>query len=160
MLTINNFEKTIDEKILKRGYSYFNDDSIIEFEKVGRFLYKGVVLGMKIYDSSIELDNELKIKRVTCNCPFNYGPYCKHQVAMMYLISELRAYYPSFKSKGKFQELSKALKSLKKKEIIELLQSLCLADRSIMNSLLREVGISDETYEESTDNFHDDGDYY
>lgn len=44
-----NFEELFDEKILKRGYNYYLEDSVHEVAKNGNN-YEGLVYGTEIYE--------------------------------------------------------------------------------------------------------------
>ena len=48
-----NFEELFEEKILKRGYSYYLEDSVHDVTK-NENCYEGLVYGTEIYEVQVE----------------------------------------------------------------------------------------------------------
>lgn len=85
MLLLNNFESQVPEKILSRGFDYFNDEAVNDLAETEKGVWQAVVSGSGDYDVSVELqDNE--VLEWDCNCPYDDGPICKHVVAVLYAI--------------------------------------------------------------------------
>lgn len=80
-----NFEELFDEKILKRGYNYYLEDSVHEVTKNGNN-YEGLVYGTEIYEVQIEIDNNGNVKDMNCDCPHAEENNCKHMVALLYYL--------------------------------------------------------------------------
>ena len=80
-----NFEELFEEKILKRGYSYYLDDSVHDVTKNGN-CYEGLVYGTEIYEVQVEIDEEGNIEDMDCDCPYAEENNCKHMAALLYYI--------------------------------------------------------------------------
>ena len=80
-----NFEELFDEKILKRGYNYYLEDSVHEVTKNGNS-YEGLVYGTEIYEVQIEIDNNGNVKDMNCDCPYAEENNCKHMAALLYYL--------------------------------------------------------------------------
>ncbi len=80
-----NFEELFEEKILKRGYSYYLDDSVQDVTKNGN-CYEGLVYGTEIYEVQVEIDENGNIEAIDCDCPYAEEDNCKHMAALLYYI--------------------------------------------------------------------------
>ncbi|MFQ5585072.1 MAG: SWIM zinc finger domain-containing protein [Calditrichia bacterium] len=106
-MTLQNFEKYIDTTILGRGCDYFENGNVDELEKIEAGYWIAQVYGTEIYTVSVKLaDNQ--VIAWECNCPYNYGPVCKHVVAVFYAIKEaLASKKPEIKKKQKREKTKK-----------------------------------------------------
>ena len=80
-----DFEKLFDEKILKRGYNYYLEDSVHDVTRNGNH-YEGLVYGTEIYEVQIEIDNNGNVEHMDCDCPYAEENNCKHMVALLYYL--------------------------------------------------------------------------
>lgn len=80
-----NFEELFEEKILKRGYNYYLEDSVHEVSK-DENCYEGLVYGTEIYEVQIEIDNNGNIEEMDCDCPYAEENNCKHMAALLYYL--------------------------------------------------------------------------
>lgn len=87
-MNIKDFEENVEEKILERGYNYYINNRILSYKKEGD-KYSFEIGGSDLYDIYVTLDEELEIIDSMCNCPYDYGFTCKHEVASYYKIQEL-----------------------------------------------------------------------
>ncbi|MCQ6306766.1 SWIM zinc finger family protein [Bacillus cereus] len=83
---ISNFEDYIDDKILQRGYTYFQQGKIGTIQNTTQSAYRMTVFGSKRYQVIVDLDADDFITHTTCNCPYEHGIHCKHQVAAFYAV--------------------------------------------------------------------------
>lgn len=97
-VNISNFENYIDDVILKRGQSYYNNGRVREIRGMGNNHFLVDVDGTQIYRVEIFVDDSGEIISSGCDCPFTLGEYCKHQAAAFYAIRE--AENPSIKAEG------------------------------------------------------------
>jgi len=86
-LTLQNFESQIDEQIVDRGLSYWEDGLVSDLERTKEGLFEAVVSGTQDYDVGVIIDENAVID-FDCNCPYDRGPICKHVVAVLYAIRE------------------------------------------------------------------------
>ncbi|QDZ77518.1 SWIM zinc finger family protein, partial [Bacillus cereus] len=87
---ISNFEDYIDDMILQRGYTYFQQGKIGTTQNTAQSAYRMTVVGSKRYQVIVDLDSDDFITHTTCNCPYTHGIYCKHQVAVLYAIRDYK----------------------------------------------------------------------
>ncbi len=80
-----NFEELFEEKILKRGYSYYLEDSVHDVTKNGNS-YEGLVYGTEIYEVQVEIDENGNVEDMDCDCPYAEENNCKHMVALLYYL--------------------------------------------------------------------------
>ncbi|WP_317188275.1 hypothetical protein, partial [Escherichia coli] len=93
---ISNFEEYIDDRILQRGYTYFQQGKIGTIQSISQFVYKITVFGSTRYQVEVVLDSDEFITHTTCNCPYEYGIYCKRQVASFYAVKESKTNKDSY----------------------------------------------------------------
>ena len=87
-LSLSNFEEYINDVILQRGYDYFKDGRVSWLEAAEHGI-EARVEGSDDYIVSLSLDPSGHITYTDCNCPYDGGPFCKHQVAVFYALREL-----------------------------------------------------------------------
>jgi hypothetical protein len=89
MLTLSNFEKHINDTVLKRGKNYYEQGMVVELEESADNLWQAEVTGSDTYAVEIAILNNKKkvIDDYSCTCPFE-GIICKHVVAVLLAIKE------------------------------------------------------------------------
>lgn len=80
-----NFEELFEEKILKRGYNYYLEDSVHDVIKNGNY-YVGLVYGTKIYEVQLKINKNGNVEDMNCDCPYAEKDNCKHMVALLYYL--------------------------------------------------------------------------
>lgn len=88
-ILLSNFTDVLSEKILKRGKDYYRKGHVQEFEERDEEEFAAIVEGTEAYDVRISLDGNTVTKH-TCDCPYDMGEYCKHEVALLYAISQYK----------------------------------------------------------------------
>jgi hypothetical protein len=132
-MNLNDFELHIDKVILARGSAYYKDGVVgpVEFSG-GKWVAE--VSGSEEYTVSVSLSPSGEILESECDCPYDFGPICKHQVAVFH---ELRESNPE-----KIKQ-----KSLKKKaDLYEILDGL---DKSVLVSVLLEYADENKSLKEN-----------
>jgi len=87
MPTLSSFDRDMDETIVKRGRDYFRKGHVRDLELVDDGMWRALVEGTEAYDTRITLMKD-SITQHRCNCPYDLGQYCKHEVAVLYAIRE------------------------------------------------------------------------
>lgn len=87
-IPLKNFEQYIDDEILDRGLDYFETDSVTELEEISVGKYEALVEGSKDYTVRLTLKDDI-IENFDCDCPYNKGPVCKHEVAVFYYLKNI-----------------------------------------------------------------------
>ncbi len=84
-MNIFDFEQYIDEVILERGREYFEEHKYSEFNVDGNH-YSLIAHGTQDYHVEATLDSFDDIVVSDCNCPYEMGDNCKHEVALFFAI--------------------------------------------------------------------------
>jgi uncharacterized Zn finger protein len=87
-MMLNNIISHIDPVILDRGREYVLCGYIRKLERLKNLVYRAEVIGSELYEVSVELDEHGGIRSLECDCPFDYGPICKHQAAVLLELRE------------------------------------------------------------------------
>lgn len=88
-MNIHHFESKIDKDVLARGYNYYIAGDILEVTSYGCNEYLFEIEGSELYEIEIKIDESGNILRSECDCPYNYGPICKHEVAAYYELQSI-----------------------------------------------------------------------
>ncbi|MGB1205038.1 MAG: SWIM zinc finger family protein [Chitinophagales bacterium] len=137
-MNLFNFEKEIESKIVKRGRSYFKNHYIQNVLQVTHGRYSAVVSGTKNYSVSVRLNNSLEIVESSCSCPYDWGAYCKHEVAVFYHIKENNT-LSSNTEDSSLRIIKATLKRLKKKEIVDLILDLAERNKDFRENMAEEL---------------------
>lgn len=140
------FEEDINKTILERGYDYYLEGRVRRGKEVEDNFYEFEVEGIEIYDVKVELDEEERIVHSECNCPYDYGPVCKHEIACYYTIetmledeiSEFENNILPFKNKVNIYddcEMKDVLEGLSREELIDLVLELIEGNERLLEGL-------------------------
>jgi hypothetical protein len=103
-IPLNEFEQHIDEDILKRGLQYFKKGTVSRVDELSGGEYEATVEGSETYTVHMEIKNGV-IQGSYCTCPYDWGPVCKHEVAVMFYLQQEEL---GIKAKPKKEEKVKA----------------------------------------------------
>lgn len=127
-MNLNNFGIYIDDTILMRGHDYYERGYVSSLGKVEPNVYVAKVEGTYTYTVYVKLDGQLSILESNCDCPYDWGEYCKHQVAVFLALGNMTANgtdIPVLEShsakKYDDDDFRELLDSKSKEEIIEIL---------------------------------------
>lgn len=142
-IPLSEFEQLIDEKILKRGLSYFKSNAITDFGEISVGEYEAVVSGTDEYIVQLTI-NENTIVEHSCTCPYDMGPVCKHIIAVIFQLQqdELGLNQSNFKTQKKKktksvpQQIKELLKVIPHEELVEFVQQNSKRDRGFRNFFL------------------------
>jgi uncharacterized Zn finger protein len=138
-MNLNDFEKKVEPKIIDRGFSYYENEAISEIEEVDRNEFAATVYGSEEYEVYIKFDNQQNIIKHTCDCPYDWGNVCKHEVAVMYYLKDTDFSGSSFKE-SKIEIIKKDLKRLKKGDLIDIMVELSKENRTVKDAIWEELG--------------------
>ena len=82
-IPLNSFEQLIDETILKRGLEYFEQGYVSEFSTIDINEYEAIVEGSEDYTVNLIIEKDIVVSHF-CTCPYDFGPVCKHEVAVLF----------------------------------------------------------------------------
>ena len=146
-IPLNEFEQLIDERILKRGLSYYKGGAITDFSEISNGEYEAIVSGTEEYTVQLEISNNT-ITEHNCDCPYDMGAVCKHVVAVIFHLQqdELELNQPNFtiqkkkKTKSVSQQVKELLKEISHSELIEFVQENSKKDKKFRNYFLASFG--------------------
>ncbi len=148
-MTLNDFEKFVESKIVSRGHDYYKNGDVRKLEKVSENEFSALVLGTEKYNVYVKV-NDAEIVEYECDCPYDYGDTCKHAVAVFYAIRDGKVENTG----GKLRLL---LENLHESALRRFVGNLLKKDRNFRTEFLREF---DEDFVEAEFDDDFDEDYY
>lgn len=145
-MNINNFEKYIDKRVLDRGYDYYNDGNIVKVYKQLENEYVFDVVGNEDYEVLVKIDNNGEIVRSNCDCPYSFGPICKHEVAAYCKLVEIKNSKSELNIEKKPQ-IRGVLQDLSKEELINIIVEIANNDKVFKNTIIFKYSKGDEINE-------------
>lgn len=151
---LSQFEQIIDKTILKIGFAYFKKGAVSDFSEISNGEYESVVSGTDAYTVRLEVENYVIVEH-DCDCPYDFGPVCKHKVAVIfYLVQDkFRLNVPTpkgsnktatlkrtQKTKSSGQEVSDLLKQISHEELVGFVEESCKTDKQMRNQFLVSFG--------------------
>lgn len=140
-MNLNNFMLHIDPVIVDRGEDYYAEGNVsgVICVDVGR--YRAFVRGSDIYDVNVIVGPHGDITHSECSCPYEGGPFCKHEVAVFYsLAADVKKAAAGGKSSGAsvslLAELATALTALSPEELKGIILELATEDAHLTRALL------------------------
>lgn len=118
-MNLDNFESYIDKKILARGYGYYENDYVTSVEETENNVYEAKVEGTELYTVEVELDDKVNIVDTQCDCPYDMGKYCKHQVAVFLALRDMKNNFVPKKRKA--PNINEILSERTKDELVQFL---------------------------------------
>ena len=142
MLSLSNFEETIDPVILERGREYYYSDAVSELRESEDHSWSALVAGTRHYEVEI---TEIKNGELLCicDCPYDYGPVCKHITAVLFAIQDIKdkenqkiAGSKRKKRKSRYDRAREILEKMERDELIEALGDLSDNDPAVANLII------------------------
>jgi hypothetical protein len=144
-IPLNSFEQLIDETILKRGLEYFEQGYVSEFTTIATNEYEAIVEGSEDYTVNLIIENDIVVSH-HCTCPYDFGPICKHEVAVLFymLQNELNLSENKPKKKQKKPTVENQIKtilhSLDQDSLQKFIVEQCKQDKKFRNYFLVTFG--------------------
>ncbi|PRX24056.1 putative Zn finger protein [Orenia metallireducens] len=135
-MNINDFEKDINGMILERGYNYYHDGNIGGVYKQGDNEYVFEVYGSEEYEVIVEIDGDGKILDSNCNCPYDFGPICKHQVAAYFELGDILNNKNTIEEITRKPAIKEVLETLCKEELIDIIVDIAKKDLTLKNNII------------------------
>lgn len=141
-IPLSGFEQFIEPKILKRGLSYFKEGLVNEPSEMSPGVYEFIVEGSEDYVVELAIKNNL-IEEHICDCPYDFGPVCKHIAAAIFYLQqdtlELdNGKKPKRKARKKSvkRQIEDVLKNLSHDELKEFTLDVINSDKQFRNLFL------------------------
>ena len=127
-MNLKDFEEHINPDIVERGYDYYENGLVSDLENTEPGLWIAYVFGSERYTVTVNTHRSI-IKDWECDCPYDWGPVCKHVVAVFYAIAEEIGTEPipgsdkGKKKKSQKEQLKEIYKKVDKQDLIKFLDS-------------------------------------
>lgn len=139
-MNLENFKDNINGIILDRGSDYYYEGNIVESFKNGENQYVFEIEGSESYEVIVELDDDDEIIYSECDCPYDFGPICKHEVAAYFELVDIRDAERSSKYTKKNIvkniSLKDSLNKISKGELIEIILAVAKENKSFKEKLM------------------------
>lgn len=127
---IDAFLEEVDAKICNRGRDLYDGGAVERCEEIGKGTWEGRVLGTRTYTVQFEQDRfSGEVLDWNCTCPYDWGPVCKHVIAMALEIREKKEGVSEDDDRGEVllategfpEEVESLLKGVPRKNILKFL---------------------------------------
>ncbi|WP_394234906.1 SWIM zinc finger domain-containing protein [Niallia oryzisoli] len=139
-MNLNNFKKIIDRTIVDRGYNYYIEGNVLEAYEQSENEYIFHIEGSDDYEVLVELGDNGEILYSECDCPYDFGPVCKHEVAAYYQLVQMinnKATTNHLTNKPrKRATIQEVLSNLSKEELIDIIIDFANDDATLEKSLI------------------------
>jgi hypothetical protein len=144
-MNIHDFERHIDKTILERGYGYYIDGNVTRASKQSDNTFLFHVEGSEDYEVLVETAIDGQILHSQCDCPYDFGPVCKHEVAVYFRL--LVILNGDFGDGDEHSPIHMVLDNLSKNELIDIIVNLTKNDATLKNSLMVKFSKGDNQQE-------------
>ena len=152
-MKITNFESYVDDKILARGYDYYLKGFVKELKQTFDHVFTATVQGTDDYYVLVEMGANGQIRFSDCECPYDSGPICKHEVAV-YKIRDIlgggtapaKEHAPENVQTNSF-DLRAVLNTLSKEQLIDIILHLADEDEALEKRLIYKYSQRDDKEE-------------
>ncbi len=133
-MRLDNLDEIVDPLVLLRGQAYHQEGRVTALEQADAKAWTAEVEGTDLYYVHFKLDSEGDFS-CTCTCPYDWGPVCKHVIAVLFAIEE--AYPEAFSGEAiqtpqsKSDEVREILESMPHETLVDILVGLAEDDRAI-----------------------------
>ena len=120
-MNLLNFEQWIHPVILQRGQTYYEQNRVSDIRSLAARRYEARVEGSESYSVEVSLDENGGVLDSRCDCPYDGGRYCKHQVAVWMVLRDQRTETDSDEMEAASPpELRTVLRRLTKDSLVDL----------------------------------------
>ena len=149
IMKLTNFETNIDSVIVKRGKDYFKKGHVESIEEIDQNYFIIDIVGTDDYTVEVTMNDADEIVSSFCNCPYDWGDYCKHEVAAFYALREENKTEKGQSKKvqpvqTKKKDVKSLISGLNKNELIKIILNLSKEFPEIEKKLLFTYSASDD----------------
>jgi hypothetical protein len=135
-MKLSDFEEYFEDVILTRGKDYYSHGRIEKIEEIDNNDYIVEVEGTEYYTVRITMADSDKIVDTSCDCPYDWGDYCKHQAAALFALRSRTTKQKKSTTTGKKADLKAILSNLPKAELINIILDISKDYREIDKRLM------------------------
>lgn len=145
-MNLTNFESYIERAVYVRGHEYYESRCVTSVKEIEADEFVAKVEGTETYTVDVELDESLNIVDTFCDCPYDMGEFCKHQVAVFLTLRDVKcgsskegeACGHHIPVKSHTKHLSEILSSRTKEELIRFLTEIASDNIEIRERIILE----------------------
>lgn len=146
-MNLSDFEEYFSPRILERGKNYYQNHHVISLESIGNGSYEAEVEGSEIYTVFAELKADGEVLDLSCDCPYEWEEFCKHEAAVLYQLREREEIVPSVEEPEQKQALPKQLAACEKETLIAWMMEYAKENRGFLDYLQLRVSEQLQTEE-------------
>lgn len=134
-MNITDFEEYFSPRILERGKEYYRNHHVISLESIGNGSYEAEVEGSEIYTVFAELKADGEVLDLSCDCPYEWEEFCKHEAAVLYQLREREEIIPPVEEPEQKQALPEQLAACEKETLIAWMMEYAKENRGFLDYL-------------------------
>lgn len=134
-MNLSDFEEYFSPRILERGKNYYQNHHVISLESIGNGSYEAEVEGSEIYTVFAELKADGEVLDLSCDCPYEWEEFCKHEAAVLYQLREREEIVPSVEEPEQKQALPEQLAACEKETLIAWMMEYAKENRGFLDYL-------------------------
>ncbi|WP_342567637.1 hypothetical protein MKY09_03880 [Psychrobacillus sp. FSL K6-4046] len=138
-MNLNNFQERLNQEILQRGFNYYRENRVMKSYNEDNF----IVQGSEDYEVIVKVDETGNITYSACDCPYDFGPICKHEAAVYFKLME--AEYEGEMVGKKKPAVFEVLNDLSKDNLVEILMEMVEQDSKFGEKLVFKYAKTNET---------------
>ena len=143
-LSLSNFEQEVVPTIVYRGYDYYKQGFVNSLEALDDGEFLAFVDGTELYTIEITVNGDL-VEALSCDCPYDNGPVCKHEVAVLYMLRE-QFIYPEANNNSN-SSVTVATLRLPQSDLAEQIKStIQLISKDALNALVLETALNNREF--------------
>lgn len=139
-MNIHHFENYINKTIVDRGYNYYIEGNVVEAYEQGENEYIFQIEGSDDYEVVVKMGDNGDILYSECDCPYDFGPVCKHEVAAYFQLNAMLKQATTNKNKrskaSKRPTIHEVLSNLSKEELINIITDIASNDVTFKKSII------------------------
>ena len=108
---------------------------MITLDRIEEGYYEAEVEGSQIYTVFVELEENGEISDMSCDCPYDWEEFCKHEAAVLYALREQEEYTPFVEEPEQKQALPEQLAACEKAELIAWMMEYAKENRGFWDYL-------------------------
>lgn len=134
-MNLSDFEEYFSPRILERGKEYYRNHHVISLESIGNGSYEAEVEGSEIYTVFAELKADGEVLDLSCDCPYEWEEFCKHEAAVLYQLREREEIIPPVEEPEQKQALPEQLAACEKETLIAWMMEYAKENRGFLDYL-------------------------
>ena len=134
-MNLSDFEEYFSPRILERGKNYYQNHHVISLESIGNGSYEAEVEGSEIYTVFAELKADGEVLDLSCDCPYEWEEFCKHEAAVLYALREQEKIIPPVEEPEQKQALPEQLAACEKETLIAWMMEYAKENRGFLDYL-------------------------